>query len=46
MTKCLVYVALALGIPADCATYVCWRWAWTGDGYDRKSQCLEWRVKA
>jgi len=25
--------------------YECVRWAWTGDVYDRKVFCLEWREK-
>lgn len=24
---------------------VCVRWTWTGDVYERKVQCLEWRKK-
>ena len=47
--KTWVYLALMLGIPAQSAEkvieYVCWRWAWAGEVYERKVVCLEWRRK-
>ncbi len=30
-------------IPAEAARMECFRWAWSGDVYNRKVVCLEWR---
>jgi hypothetical protein len=33
----------ALVLLAAAAEYRCIRWAWTGDVYNRKVVCLEWK---
>jgi hypothetical protein len=39
-------LAVLLALPAGGAEqYVCVRWAWTGDVYNRKVYCLEWKRK-
>ena len=34
---------LMVFITADAARLECVRWSWTGDVYNRKVVCLEWR---
>jgi hypothetical protein len=34
---------LLVSIPAVAARLECVRWTWTGDVYNRKVICLEWR---
>ena len=36
-------LSFTLGYAA--AEYECIRWTWSGDVYDRKVVCLEWRKK-
>lgn len=36
-------VILGISIPAVAARYECVRWTWTGDVYERKVICLQWR---
>ena len=40
--KYLVLLLLVLS-PAEAARMECVRWVWTGDIYNRKVVCLEWR---
>jgi hypothetical protein len=39
------YLALLLlvFVPAEAARIECVRWTWTGDVFERKVVCLEWR---
>jgi hypothetical protein len=32
-------------IPSSAARWECVRWTWSGDVYNRKVVCLEWRDK-
>jgi len=41
-TALLISLILAQAKPE----YECVRWTWTGDVYNRKVICLEWRKKA
>jgi len=43
-----VFAALLLSLTLVYAKpeYECVRWTWTGDVYNRKVICLEWRKKA
>ena len=34
---------VVVSIPASEARWECVRWSWTGDVFDRKVICLEWR---
>ena len=34
---------LVVIIPSSAARMECVRWSWTGDVYNRKVVCLEWR---
>lgn len=34
---------LLVSIPVAAARMECVRWTWTGDAYNRKVVCLEWR---
>ena len=43
--KYLVLLMLVVIIPSSAARMECVRWAWTGDVYNRKVVCLEWRDK-
>jgi hypothetical protein len=36
---------LLLYNPVEAAKLECVRWTWTGDVYNRKVVCLEWREK-
>lgn len=36
---------LLVNMPVAAARVECVRWTWTGDVYDRKVVCLEWRNK-
>jgi len=40
--KYLVLLLLAFA-PAEAARLECVRWTWTGDVFERKVVCLEWR---
>ena len=40
--KYLVLLLLVF-VPAEAARIECVRWTWTGDVYNRKVVCLEWR---
>jgi hypothetical protein len=40
--KYLTLLLLVL-LPAEAARFECVRWTWTGDVYNRKVVCLEWR---
>ena len=37
--------ALFLVFQLTAVQYECVRWTWTGDVFNRKVYCLEWRVK-
>ncbi len=39
----LVLLLVGISIPSTAARYECVRWVWTGDVYNRKVVCLEWR---
>jgi hypothetical protein len=41
--KYIVLLVIGMSIPSSAARYECVRWAWTGDVYNRKVVCLEWR---
>ena len=41
--KYLIVLMLVMFISADAARLECVRWTWTGDVYNRKVVCLEWR---
>ena len=41
--KYLVLLMLVVIIPSSAARMECVRWSWTGDVYNRKVVCLEWR---
>jgi hypothetical protein len=41
--KYLVLLVMGIIIPSSAARYECVRWVWTGDVYNRKVVCLEWR---
>ena len=41
--KYLVLLVMGIGIPLSAARYECMRWTWSGDVYNRKVVCLEWR---
>jgi hypothetical protein len=49
VVKLALLLAFVLIIPANSADkkvkYECRRWGWTGDVYNRKVFCLEWRRK-
>lgn len=39
----MLLMAVIIIIPSSAARHECVRWTWTGDVYDRKVVCLEWR---
>ena len=39
----LVLLLVGVTIPSTAARYECVRWTWSGDVYNRKVVCLEWR---
>jgi hypothetical protein len=39
----LLVMVVVIIIPSSAARYECLRWAWSGDVYNRKVVCLEWR---
>jgi hypothetical protein len=41
--KYIVLFVTGMIIPSSAAQYECVRWTWTGDVYNRKVVCLEWR---
>lgn len=41
--KYVVLLLVGITIPSTAARYECVRRAWTGDVYNRKVVCLEWR---
>jgi len=44
--RCLILTAflfLPIAVSKDKAEYRCVRWSWTGDVYNRKVICLEWK---
>ena len=44
--KILIILLLTIVfVPATTAKSECIRWSWTGDVYNRKVVCLEWRKK-
>jgi hypothetical protein len=47
MKRILATVAImaAVIIPSSAARWECVRWTWSGDVYNRKVVCLEWRDK-
>jgi hypothetical protein len=46
-SRLLLFFALLILISANGAEkkYECRQWSWTGDVYERKVVCLEWRLK-
>jgi len=38
-----ILLLLLVSVPAVAARIECVRWTWTGDVYNRKVICLEWR---
>jgi len=38
-----ILLLLLVSVPAVAARIECVRWTWTGDVYNRKVVCLEWR---
>ena len=49
MAKSILFLSLVLLIPAISEEkkdkYECRSWKWTGDVYERKVVCIEWRKK-
>jgi len=43
--KYVLLLLLVVSIPSSAARWVCVRWAWTGDVYNRTVWCLEWKDK-
>ena len=41
--KYLILSVIIVIIPASAARWECVRWTWSGDVYNRKVVCLEWR---
>ena len=41
--KYILVLLLAVSLQSSAARWECVRWSWTGDVYDRKVTCLEWR---
>jgi hypothetical protein len=41
--KYLLLLIVVIVIPSSAARYECVRWTWSGDVYNRKVVCLEWR---
>ena len=41
----LLLMILIVTVPSSAARWECVRWTWTGDVYNRKVVCLEWRDK-
>lgn len=41
--KYLMLAMLVVIIPASQLRWECVRWSWTGDVFERKVICLEWR---
>jgi hypothetical protein len=39
----LVLLLVGITIPSTAARWECVRWVWSGDVYNRKVVCLEWR---
>lgn len=39
----LVLLLVGISIPSTAARWECARWTWSGDVYNRKVVCLEWR---
>jgi len=39
----LLVMVMVIIIPSSAARMECVRWAWSGDVYNRKVVCLEWR---
>lgn len=39
----LVLLLMGITIPSTAARWECVRWTWSGDVYNRKVVCLEWR---
>jgi hypothetical protein len=39
----LVLLLMGITIPSTAARMECVRWVWSGDVYNRKVVCLEWR---
>ena len=38
-----ILVLLLVSVPAVAARMECVRWSWSGDVFNRKVVCLEWR---
>jgi len=43
--KYLLFLLLVVSIPSSATKWECVRWVWTGDVYERKVTCIEWRDK-
>ena len=41
----IMITAIFLVFQLTAVQYECVRWRWTGDVFDRKVYCVEWRVK-
>ena len=41
--KHLILLLALISIPSPAARWECVRWTWSGDVYNRKVVCLEWR---
>ena len=41
----LLLFIIIVALPSSAAQWECVRWSWTGDVYNRKVVCLEWRKK-
>jgi len=45
MFEIVLYLVLAVNQPKEKPIYECTRWGWTGDVYNRKVICYEWKLK-
>lgn len=41
----LLLMIVVVVVPSSAARWECMRWTWSGDVYNRKVVCLEWRDK-
>jgi len=39
----LLLMIIVVVVPSSAARWECVRWTWSGDVYNRKVVCLEWR---
>jgi len=42
----LLLMIVVVVVPSSAARWECVRWTWSGDVYNRKVVCLEWRDRS